>query len=697
MTAAHLFVRQMLWRPVLLRSGTARQTPEPVIALLGPRGAGKSTALRAISHECGGTIVHALLDFANPQGIDPFAAVAYVAFEMMRTWKNLPKDPTFHRVGLSLLALNEDLPDSRTAARVKIRKLIADYIRGTREGRRAVRAAAGVDASVQFAMGVTGIGATPQGNAVNAVYALAKPAIADLLQTLARLSALRGLERWFGGLLEDANLVDSLIAVSRRRVDPLNHLMSALLADLAQNATQRSILAETCPCGRDHAHEHAWLLLVDNADNASGQQFLTALVNARQQRAAVLDQPELDPLLVVAAAGRWEVAWGHWWQEPWEVGPDPQQRQRIPLLSAASPDQWASHAPRAADILGNPARAWYPAWLDPLDPGEITKLAPVPTTGWDTPAFGGFVHRLSGDLPAAVSEIRRQFEAHPSADGFQARARSLLFADDPEQALWQRVLRSNLPDDLLVRALWRTVPEAVAVAYHLIEPGRTADDLDPKTFPDGANILWALRTNLWISRFAAHPSRLRSVAYGNAEHPAVVHPWLVRCLLAGLSAETVVAERRKGAWAWDTLFAALSGMDGVGSDAKLYYDLACDRFDDVVAALVRRFTSDSHVEWVRLLDEVTAAPCRWPALESTEQTVNRLVPDEQPGRETLHVTVANLVALLWLYRDPLTVPNSHWDKQIHDSFTSLRSNFTARGNRAALVEAAERFKPPDGH
>jgi hypothetical protein len=128
----------------------------------------------------------------------------------------------------------------------------------------------------------------------------------------------------------------------------------------------------------------------------------------------------------------------------------------------------------------------------------------------------------------------------------------------------------------------------------------------------------------------------------------------------------------------------------------LYYDLACDKFDDVVEALVARFTSDSHLEWVRLLDEVTAAPCRWPALESTEQTVNRLVPDEQPGRETLHVTVANLVALLWLYRDPLTIPNKHWDTLIHDSFTSLRSNFAARGNRAALVEAAERFKPPDG-
>jgi hypothetical protein len=690
MTAAHLFVRQML-----VRTATARQTPEPMIALLGPRGAGKSHTLRAISRECGGTIMHALLDFADPQGIDPFAAVAYVAFEMMRTWQNLPKDPTFHRVGLSLLALNEDLPEGRTAARAQIRKLIADYTRGTREGRRAARAAAGVDASVQFAMGVTGIGAIPQGNAVNAVYALAKPAIADLLQTLARLSALRGLERWFGGLLEDANLVDSLIAVSRRRVDPLNHLMSALLADLAQNGTQRSILAEPCPCGRDHSHEHVWLLLVDNAGNASGQQFLTALVNARQQRAAVADRPELDPLLVVAAADQWEVAWGHWWQEPWEVGPDPQARQRIPLLSAASPDQWASHAPGATDIPGNPARAWYPAWLDPPAPGEITKPAPVPTAGRDAQDFGGFVRRLSGDLPAAMSEIRKEFEAHPSADGVEARSRSLLFAHDPTNALWHRALRANLPD-VPARALGRTALEAVAVASHLIEPGRTTNDLNADTFPEAANILWSLRTNLWISRFAARPSRLRSVVHGDAEHPAVVHPWLVRCLLAGLAAENTAAEHRKGTSAWDRLFATLSDMDNVSPDGKLYYDLARDKFDEVVAALVRRFTSDSHVEWVRLLDEVTAAPCRWPALESTEQTVNRLVPDEQPGRETLHATVANLVALLWLYRDPLTIPNKHWDKQIHDSFTSLRSNFTARGNRAALVEAAERFEPPDG-
>src|SRR5258708_31059446 len=121
MTAAHLFVRQMLWRPA-----TARQVPEPVIALLGPHGAGKTHTLRSISRECGGAIVHALLDFASPKGISPVAAVAYVAFELMRTWPNLPKDPVFHRVGLSLLAMNQGLPEHPNTARTKIPQLIPE-------------------------------------------------------------------------------------------------------------------------------------------------------------------------------------------------------------------------------------------------------------------------------------------------------------------------------------------------------------------------------------------------------------------------------------------------------------------------------------------------------------------------------------------------------------------------------------------
>ncbi|HEY3606203.1 MAG TPA: hypothetical protein VGL06_01825 [Pseudonocardiaceae bacterium] len=679
MTAAHMFVRQMLWRPA-----GARRTPEPVIALLGPLGAGKTHTLRAISHECDSTIVHALLDFANPRGIDPFAAVGFVAFEMMRTWRNLPKDPTFHRVGLSLLALNEVLPENRNAARAKIAQLIAEYVKDTREGRRAVRVADVANASVRFALGVTGIGATPQGQAVQAVYEQAKPAIADLLQGSARRLALGRSERWLAELLEDATLVDSLITLSRRRHEPLHHLMSALLADLADNAARRTIPVAKCRClvPRDvHEHEHAWVLLVDNADNDSGQQFLAALVQARQQRVNVGPdrEPDHDPLLVVTAVDQWTAAWGHWWQRPWQAEPDSPPRQRIPLLSTASFDQW-THAHGVANAV-----AWYPVWLDPPDSGETAQVP----TGWADDAFGAVVRRLSGDLPAAAKEIGEQFMTHPSAADFASGVRSLLFDDVPENALWQRALRANLPDDLLVRALWRVVPDAVAVACRLVEPGAT-DDLDPATFPEAARTLRLLRTNLWISTFAARPSRLWSVGNGDAAHPAVLHPWLVRCLLAGLAAESAAAERRSGAWTWHSLFTGLSEVDSVGPG--LYYQLASDRFDDVVAGLVERFVADDHRTWVRLLDYVTGAPCRWPALESTKKSVARLVPDDQPGRTPVQAPVANLVALLWLCRDPLTVPNQDddWDTKIHASFIRL-IGVSTRADTSALEEAAEQF------
>jgi hypothetical protein len=680
MTAAHLFVRQMLWRPA-----TTRQTPEPVIALLGPRGAGKSHTLRAISRECGGTIVHALLDFASPRDIDPIAAVAYVAFEMMRTWTNLPKDPTFHRVGLSLLALNELLPENRNAARAKIKKLIADYVHDTKEGRRAVRIAEAAAVSVRFAMGVTGIGATPQGQAVQAVYELAKPAIADLLQGPARRLALRRPERYLSALLENATLVDSLIMLSRRRQNPLDHLMSALLADLADNATQRTIPVARCECHvprdeRDRPHQHAWVLLVDNAENDSGQQFLAALIRARQQRAATPpgQEPEHDPLLVVSAVDRWTAGWGNWWQRPWQAEPDSPPKQRIPLLSTASFDQWAGHT----------RDAWYPVWLDPPDLGETIPPAQVSPGGWDEKTFAGFVRRLSADLPAAMVEIRQHVMTHPSPDGIESGVRSLLFGEVP--ALWQRSLPAKLPADLLARRpLWKVVPDAVAVACRLVEPDGT-DQFDPDTFPGAAGTLKELRTNLWISAFVARPSRLWPVANRDTAHPAVLHPWLVNCLLAGLAAESDIAERRSGAWTWHSLFATLSGVDGVGP--RLYYELAGDRFDDVVAALVDRFVLDDHRTWVRLLDYVTGAPCRWPALESTEESVSRLVPDDQPGRTPLQATVANLVALLWLCRDPLTMPDEGRDDKIHASFLRLAGNDSARADTSALEEAADQFK-----
>ncbi|HKN95859.1 MAG TPA: hypothetical protein VJX10_01985 [Pseudonocardiaceae bacterium] len=695
MTTAHMFVRRMLWRPP---GGPV--VPEPVIGLLGPHGAGKSTALRTISKECGSTIVHALLDFAEEFTADPIAAVGYVVFEFMRSWPNLRAEPTFHRVGLSLLALNEKLPTERTAARKRIETALKEYLVPTKAAQQAARAADVVITSARLAMDLTGIAATPQGQLVRTGSALAKPVIGRMLTLSGRL-AVRDSVRWLRAQGEDTNLIDSLIQLSHRRDDSLDRLMDALLADLAENAAGWTAPVAKCECeppedvGDDH--RDAWLLLVDHAGGGSGQAFLSALVNARQRRSSTAGggRPAHDPLLVVAAVDQWTAAWGHWWREPWLTEPDAPARQRIPLLSRADMDRWVAHVSAAAeDDAPNPDRAWYPVWLDPLAKDEIGALAPVPGT-WDRSTFHAFVGRLSGELPAAVDEIGQWYRAHPTADDVVTGVRCV-FADhaDDEQPLWEQALLATLPAGLLGRPLWRVIPDVVAVAcHHLRMPGQPDEELDVTAFPEARRILRALRTNLWVSTFAARPSRLWPVVGADVRHPAVVHPWLVRCLVAGLAAESARAERRSGALTWHGLFAKLSDVDGSDPARCLYYQLAADQFDDVVDTLVKRFTTDGHRAWIRLLDAVTGAPCRWTELESAEESLARLVPEDAPGRTALQTAVANLVALLWLYRDPLTVQTDDLDKTISGNFLRLHGNDATRADASALEEAAKLFEP----
>lgn len=654
--------------------------PEPVIALLGPKGAGKTTALETLSRECGGTLVHALLDFAvlktkqHQEPPDPIAAVAYVAFEFTRSWTNLPHDPTFHRVGLSLLALNERLPDDRGAARTKIKELIKDYGRQPRPAWVEDTA----NAAITLSLSLTGIAATPLGQAVQVA---AKPAIAALLRLSGRRDRNRA-ERWISGLpqAEQRSTLDSLIALSRHRGNALDHMMAALLADLVDNAAQWPIPVKKCECRLpqpDQEHSHAWLLLLDNigdADSDCGWRFLAALIKARRARVSAAGPAtmEHDPLLVVAAVDRWTSTWRQWWREPWHAKADSPAQQPIPLLSNAAFETWTRHAACAGEAADQ-ARAWFPVWLDPADAAELATLAPASDGHDDT--FATFVRQLSGGLPSAAIDIGKQVAAMPQP-GFP---RPL--------ARWEQALRANLPPDLLQRPFWRTIPEAVAVVSQLLEPDQPADDLDADTFPDAARILRLLRENLWISTFnpdLANPLR---------PERATMHPWLMSLLLAGLAEESKLADRRPGALTWDSLFRELATTRGepAGANRKLFYNLACDKFTSVIDELVRWFTVDSHEDWVRLLVDVTAAPCPRPAIATTAQAVEDLAPDDEPGRTTLRASVSTLVAILWLYGNPLTVPDHHWDKKIHDSFMRLANNDSARADVTALTDAAAAF------
>ncbi|MER6766798.1 MULTISPECIES: P-loop NTPase family protein [Amycolatopsis] len=677
-TAAELFVRQAFRRPA---EGTT--APEPVVALLGPKGAGKSTALKAIAKACGGTLVHARLDFRDARVADPISAVACVSFLLARHWDNLPRDPTFHRVGLSLLALNETLPPDSDAAREYVLQLVGSYLRQEDDERVADLAGA----AVQFALSLSGIGAQVPGPAVRQAVSSGIGALLRLANR--RRRSVRQALRWFSGLLEGTGAIDSLIALSQRSSDPLPHVMNAFLTDLSRSADQWTTPVRRCRCltphGQHGPHEHAWALLIDNVDaTPAGRAFLTAFVSARQNRL-----PKRDPLLVVAAMDRWSADWGHWWREPWRTKADRPDKRPIPLLSQADFKQWTQHL--AAGQAGS-ARAWYPVWLDPPGPEVLRELAPTTPDGWEPAVFAKFVERLSGSLPAAAQEIGRWVTELPADTALLAR--SLLFQQHNGTTLWERALKSYLPRPLLADALHVVIPQAVAVAAQLRQPGQGAR-LSPVAFPGANQILSALRENLWVSTFAARPSRLWPVAAPGQEHPAVLHPWLLACLMAGLHAQSA-SDRHAVTTTWADVFSAMAATcAGPSGDAdlarRLYYHLACDNFEKAVGELVGQFAELEHPDWVRLLDQVTAAPCRWPALEPVDDIVARLVPDARPGRESAEAAISCIAALLWLYHDAHTLPDPARDQRIRQSLLRLAGNYSARVDTDALIDAAERF------
>ncbi|MGW7531377.1 hypothetical protein [Amycolatopsis sp. NPDC054798] len=682
LTAAELFVRQAFRRPA---GGTG--VPEPVVALLGPKGAGKSTALRAVADACGGTLVHARLDFRDARVADPISAVACVSFLLARHWDNLPRDPAFHRVGLSLLALNETLPHDRDTARAHVLDLVESYLH--QEDDHGIADKAG--AAVRFALALSGIGTQIPEPAVQQAVSSGIGALLRLANR--RRRNVRQALKWFGGLLEGAGTIDSLIELSERDSDPLPHVLNAFLTDLSRSADQWTTPVRRCDCltprGQDGPHEHAWALLVDNVDAApAGREFLSALVRARQKRL-----PERDPLLVVAAMDRWSPAWGNWWREPWRTKADCPKRRAIPLLSQADFRQWTQHLAATEDAGAVPTRAWYPVWLDPPGPAVLRELAPTAPDGWDPAVFAEFVRRLSGGLPAAAHEIGRRVSELPTDAG--PLSGSLLFQQHNGIALWERALTSFLPKSLLADPLRTVVPQAVAVALRLRQPGRSGG-LDPAAFPDANEILRALRENLWISTFAARPSPLWPVVAPEREHPAAPHPWLLACLLAALHAHSA-ADRHPVAMTWAEVFRrtadTCAGPAGEDEDEarRLYYDLACGNFSHVVGELVDQFAKLAHPAWVRRVDQVTAAPCRWPMTEPTGESVARLVPDGQPGRDSAEAAIASIVARLWLYHDPHTVPDPLNDERISKNFKRLAGNYAAGDDTDALTDAAAQF------
>ncbi|MEU3778715.1 hypothetical protein AB0F11_37035 [Streptomyces sp. NPDC032472] len=688
---------------------------QPVVALLGPRRSGKSSMLRSLSQGCGSTVVHAYLDF-HETPLDPVSAAALVAFQMMRGWDTLRRSPVFHRFALGLLALNENLESDRARATDQIRGLIQQYTRNTRRGRFASRVEEAVDAT----MDVVATGALSplvQGprEVVSAVRDSARPVIGSLLQSTARWG-LRDALRWHVGIpeAEAAGSLDALIRLSSAsRTAAVAPLLSAFLADVKDQAERHPALRSACSCEIPAAeaargrHGHAWVLLVDGAQTPAGRRFLSALVAARirNEQNGPGGTAAADPLVVLAACDQWQPEWTSRWCEPWRTTPLPETPQRrIPLLSRATRAAWTrqdeSGARAGAGTAGgagaaagpdpaSPAHYWYPVWLDPMSEERVAEV-----TGDGAPLAGplpaSVAHALTGGHWGAALTLQDQRENTPPDQDAAERDRPLPAAVDPGgRPLWSRALETSLPEGLGVPGRQWAAPPPVVLAAAYLADMRTADD--PRVPPGIADLprsLELLRRNLWVSTFFHRPSRIREVGWGDTDRPPVLHPWLSRCALTALSAATAAPagpSEDAPPDPWRAVFtgqarALLSLTDAhrgsivARDEQQLFYELSLGHFAPVAGALADRFDRD-HRAWVRLLDYLASAPCRLVHRQSAPEAYALLLDGiEEEGRDVVAVTTAKLLALLWLYSDPLTEHNRRWDGQIEECFDRLSHN-----------------------
>ncbi|MER5732078.1 hypothetical protein ABT084_27740 [Streptomyces sp. NPDC002138] len=699
---ADAFLRHMIWR--------YPQQRQPVMALLGPRSSGKSTLLSTLSQGCGSTVVHAHLDF-NENPVDPVSAAALVAFQMMRGWDTLRRSPVFHRFALGLLALNENLETDRARATDQIRSLIQAYTRGTRPGRFATH----VEDAAVTTMDVVATGALSPlvsgtgRQVVAAVRDQARPVIGSLLQSAARWG-LRDALRWHVSIpeAEAAGSIDALIRLSTAsRSAAVGPLLAAFLADAQDQAERHPALRSTCSCevpeqeaarGR---HDHAWVLLVDGAQTAAGRRFLGALINARirNRQTGPGASAGADPLVVLAACDQWQPEWTHRWCEPWRTTPlAGTSQRRVPLLSRAGRATWAREgdAGAAADP-DSVAAQWYPVWLDPMTEEQVGYVTDV-AGSLAPPLAASVAHRLTGGHWGAVTAVQEQREGAPPDEDATLADRPLPAAlDTAGRPLWSRALQAGLPEGLAVPGARWTPPPAIVVATAYLADMRTADDpWVPAELADLPHSLELLRRNLWVSTYAHGSSRIREIGWGPADRPPVLHPWLSRCVLTALAAappEPLAGgpsrTPRDGdavfADPWDQVFGrqaqALAGMSAAhgrppeaAEEQRLFYELCLGRFAPVAEALAARFDRD-HRAWVRLLDYLASAPCRPVHQRSAPEVYALLLAGiEERGRGVVAVATAKLLALLWLYNDPLTEHSRSWDAQIEEGFERLSHN-----------------------
>jgi hypothetical protein len=400
----------------------------PVILLLGPRGSGKTYALRYLEEACAGSegIPYALLDCAGEDRSTLWDLVGHLAVGLAGRWPEFGR-LTFPRVRLGQAAV-EPVDLDGAQAPVAEREVWDTVLR------------MGTDLAEILHV---------PGAPVRLVWSVAR------LVARARASTwLRGLREreplaWYARRCETATGIAGLVK--------LNKLFHTESAEAGQ------ILAEAFLADLTAAYEHRSrrfhiAVLLDNCETPAAVELLTCLANTRAGDSAC------DPALVVAASRTRPDVPGlaDRWHMPWEP-PSGRPSRQAPTPDEARLGSWRERRGPRHD----PGSWWYPVCLRDLAVTELRGLVPRPSWAFVQRLTAGHLWSVvhvpigDGDQVAAVREFTEKQAEYLLGDLAQRHCRTLVrwsAARDVDSALGVDIGtdRQDLYNELTRRLwLWR--------------------------------------------------------------------------------------------------------------------------------------------------------------------------------------------------------------------------------------------------
>lgn len=644
---------KMVWDECLdRRHGTPRSLP--VLALLGPRGSGKTAILNHLAARCEGRAAQPFVPVLDLErfGLERrgWQVITELAYELASTkWPQFGR-MEFPRFTLGRMIVDRSITtDSPEEAQADIEELLRKASKREDKPKR-----------------VTGlIDLLPELLGLPPWHSLAEYLGASLLRRRPVAKLFRtGLEFYSAALQKPHNNgFSALVQLGRLEQEYTGNgqdtvtrvLCEALLADLTANY-RHGFRPTNC------------LVLLDNVDTAIGHAFLTALVNAKTNRAN-----EHDPLVAVVTSRRVDLP--------------------APLLVAGgvSTDYltlWAEMRTDAqmsfddwADLHSARPKSWlYPVRLSDLSEESVQSVeSDIFPDG--APRLASFVHRLTSGHPWGVTKVLE--------------ACGQLGAQD--HVLGEDELRSVL--EVLCPGDSDPLGEFAAKVLLLDDLGRTPDAIAwsaardvvaaERSLPATAGLQAQVAARCWLVRQDGTVAKL----------PPALHYWIRRVLLHEL------ARSRANEPSWSEVYEDLrhkydDSADGNYIGDRYYYDIALERFSDAVRYLNVRFDELDAEAWVVEFNQITSAPhehiSQRNALTEHGTIVKGLLapglPDDLPASDPhgeRWMTMVNMTVARWVWSDPLRDPKLTMSPIIANGYRDLARRSPL--NQLNLVAEADRY------